>query len=51
MAHAQEQAAFGSLQLKLGLQSMPANIRDNPLRRSRILQRSLNEDANEKLPD
>jgi putative drug exporter of the RND superfamily len=51
LAHVQEQAVFGSLQLKLGLQSMPANIRDNPLRRSRVLQRLLNEDANGKLPE
>ncbi|HEY8501572.1 MAG TPA: MMPL family transporter, partial [Solirubrobacterales bacterium] len=51
MAKALELAALGSLELKLALQSTPANIRNNPLRRSRILQKSLNEDANEKLPE
>ncbi|HMI82168.1 MAG TPA: MMPL family transporter, partial [Solirubrobacterales bacterium] len=51
MANALELAALGSLELKLALQSTPANIRNNPLRRSRILQKSLNEDANGKLPE
>lgn len=51
LANAQELAALGSLELKLGLQSQPANIRSNPLRRSRILQKALNEDANKKLPE
>jgi len=51
LASAQELAALGSLELKLGLQSQPANIRSNPLRRSRILQKALNEDANKKLPE
>jgi RND superfamily putative drug exporter len=51
LANAQELAALGSLELKLGLQSQPANIRNNPLKRSRILQKSLNEEANKKLPE
>jgi putative drug exporter of the RND superfamily len=51
LAQALETASFGSLQIKLGVQNMPANIRINPLKRSRALQKSLNEDANEKLPE
>jgi len=51
LANAQELAALGSLELKLGLQSQPANIRSNPLKRSRVVQKSLNEEANEKLPE
>jgi putative drug exporter of the RND superfamily len=51
LADAQELAALGSLELKLGLQSQPANIRSNPLRRSRIVQKALNEEANKKLPE
>lgn len=51
LANAQELAALGSLELKLGLQSQPANIKNNPLRRSRIVQKALNEEANKKLPE
>jgi RND superfamily putative drug exporter len=46
-----ETASLGSLELKLAVQSTPANIRNNILLRSRKLQKSLNEDANEKLPE
>jgi len=52
LADAQSTAALGALQIKLALRdSIIPNLRLNPLRRSRILQRSLNEDANEKLPE
>jgi RND superfamily putative drug exporter len=45
-------ASFGALGLKLGLRdSILPNLRLNPLRRSRILRRALNEDANGKLPE
>jgi putative drug exporter of the RND superfamily len=50
LAGALETAAIGALAIKLGLQSEITNIRNNHLKRSRILQKSLNEDANEKLP-
>jgi putative drug exporter of the RND superfamily len=51
LADAQETAALGALQLKLGLRdSILPNLRLNPLRRSRILEESLDGDANEKLP-
>jgi RND superfamily putative drug exporter len=45
-------ASLGALQLKLLLRdgSIP-NLRNNPLRISRSLQKSLNEDANGKLPE
>ncbi|MGN6586448.1 MAG: MMPL family transporter [Solirubrobacterales bacterium] len=51
LSSAQELAALGALEIKLAAQSTPANIRANPLRRSRIVQKSLNEEANEKLPE
>jgi RND superfamily putative drug exporter len=51
LADALETAALGTLKIKLAAQSMPANIRANPLRRSRIVEKSLNEEANEKLPE
>ena len=50
LTEALETASFGSLKLKLAVQNSPANIRNNLLNRSRFLQKSLNEDANEKLP-
>ncbi|MGN6258786.1 MAG: MMPL family transporter [Solirubrobacterales bacterium] len=50
LAHALGTASIGSLSLKLALQSEIPNVRNNPLRRSRVLQKSLNEDANEKVP-
>jgi RND superfamily putative drug exporter len=51
LANALQTASIGSLSLKLALQSEIPNVRNNPLRRSRILQKSLNEDANGKLPE
>jgi RND superfamily putative drug exporter len=52
LAEAQSTAALGALQLKLALRdSVIPNLRRNPLRRARILQRALNEDANGKLPE
>jgi RND superfamily putative drug exporter len=50
LASAQELAALGALKIKLAVQSSPANIRANALRRSRLVQKSLNEEGNEKLP-
>jgi putative drug exporter of the RND superfamily len=50
LSDALETASIGALALKLGLQSEVTNIRNNHLKRSRILQKSLNGDANEKLP-
>ncbi len=52
LAEAQGTAALGALQLKLALRdAIIPGLRANALRRSRILQRSLNEDANGKLPE
>jgi RND superfamily putative drug exporter len=51
LREALETAALGSFKFKLAVQSSPANIRNNILLRSRKLQKSLNEDANEKLPE
>jgi RND superfamily putative drug exporter len=50
LAGAQHRAALASLNLKFALQSLPGNLRRNALRRSRSLERSLNEEANETLP-
>jgi RND superfamily putative drug exporter len=52
LANAQHLAALGALQLKLTLRdgSIP-NLRNNPLKLSKALQKSLNEDANEKMPE
>jgi RND superfamily putative drug exporter len=51
LANAQHLAVLGALQLKLTLRdgSIP-NLRNNPLRLSKALQKSLNEDGNTKLP-
>jgi RND superfamily putative drug exporter len=52
LSGAQETAALGALQLKLALRdSTIPNLRANPLRRSRVLQKALNGDANVKLPE
>jgi RND superfamily putative drug exporter len=52
LAEAQATASFGALQLKLLLRdNIIPGLRANSLRRSRVLQKSLNEDANEKLPE
>jgi RND superfamily putative drug exporter len=51
LANAQHTASLGALQLKLLLRdgSIP-NLRNNPLKLSKAQQKSLNEDANTKLP-
>jgi putative drug exporter of the RND superfamily len=51
LAKAQERAALGALGLKLGLPEIANNLNRNGLRRSRILQKSLNQDATVKLPE
>jgi RND superfamily putative drug exporter len=51
LANAQAAAAIGALQIKLALGSaFIPNLRHNALRRSRILEKDLNEEANQKLP-
>jgi putative drug exporter of the RND superfamily len=51
LATAEKQAAFGALKLKIFLRdNIISNIKPNMIRRARILQKSLNEDGNEKLP-
>jgi RND superfamily putative drug exporter len=52
LAQAQETAVFGALQIKLAVRdSLLPNLRQNPLPLSRSVQKSLNEAANEKLPE
>ncbi|HVD85889.1 MAG TPA: MMPL family transporter, partial [Solirubrobacterales bacterium] len=52
LANAQGTAVYGSLNIMLALRdAVIPNLKNNPLRRSRILQKTLNEDANEKLPE
>jgi RND superfamily putative drug exporter len=50
LADAQEKVVFGNLRLKTGLTELVPNLRRNALRRSRIVQRSLNGDANSTTP-
>ncbi len=50
LAGAQHRAALAGLQLKFSLQSLPANLKRNALNRSRKLQKSLNEEAHQKVP-
>ncbi len=50
LAGAQRLAALGALQLKLTTHDMIPNLRHNALRRSRKVQKSLNEESNLKLP-
>jgi RND superfamily putative drug exporter len=50
LAGAQHRAALAGLQLKFGLQSLPGNLRRNALRRSRRLQKSLNQEAHANVP-
>ncbi len=50
LAGAQHRLNLAGLQLKFGLQSLGPNLRRNGLRRSRALQRSLNQEAHETLP-
>ncbi len=51
LAGAQQKAALGSLQLKLSLRDEVPNLRVNALRRARATERSLEQDAHEKLPE
>ncbi|HYG96899.1 MAG TPA: MMPL family transporter, partial [Solirubrobacterales bacterium] len=52
LAQAQETAVFGALQIKLAVRdTLLPNLRQNPLRLSRSVQKALNEAANEKLPE
>jgi putative drug exporter of the RND superfamily len=47
-----DEASFGALGIKLGArEGILANVRANPLPRSKILRKDLNEDANSKLPE
>ncbi|HEX7059225.1 MAG TPA: MMPL family transporter [Solirubrobacterales bacterium] len=50
LADAQEQAAVGSFQIKVGLKNEVRNLRNNPLARSRKLQKTLNEESKLKVP-
>jgi len=51
LATAQERAALASLEVQLALRGgFVPNLRANPLRRSRVVQKSLNELANGKVP-
>ncbi len=50
LAGAQHRAALAGLNVKFALQSLAPNLRRNALRRSRALQRSLEEEANVTLP-
>jgi RND superfamily putative drug exporter len=50
LASAQHRAALAGLQVKFAVQSLGPNLRRNALSRSRRLQKSLNRDAHEKLP-
>jgi putative drug exporter of the RND superfamily len=52
LAAAEETAVFGALNIKVLVRdTLIPDLRANPLRRARILQKALNEDANEKLPE
>jgi RND superfamily putative drug exporter len=50
LAGAEHLASLGALQLKFSTHDLIPNLRHNALRRSRKTQKSLNEDANVKLP-
>jgi len=50
LAGAQHKASIAGLNLKFALQSLAPNLRRNALRRSRNLQRSLNEESKQKVP-
>lgn len=52
LTEAIETASFGALNAKLSVRdALLPNFRDNPLRRSKILRRELNEEANFKVPE
>ncbi len=50
LVQAQHRVAFGNIQLKTGLHELIPDLRRNALRRSRALQKSLNQDAHVTLP-
>ncbi len=50
LTKAQKRIVFGSIQLKTGLHELIPNLRRNGLRRSRKVQKSLNQDSHVKLP-
>jgi RND superfamily putative drug exporter len=50
LAGAQHRAVLGALNVKFALQSLPSNLRHNAFRRSRHLQKSLNQEAHVTLP-
>jgi len=50
LAAAERRAALGGLVIKFGIRDLIPNLRHNALRRSRNVQRSLNEDAHSTLP-
>ena len=51
LAMAQQEATLGALQLKLSLRDEVPNLRVNALRRSRRVEKSLDQDAHNKLPE
>jgi RND superfamily putative drug exporter len=51
LAEAEQEAALGALGLKVGARDLIPNLRDNGLRRSRKLQKALNQDSHVKLPE
>ncbi|HET7120930.1 MAG TPA: MMPL family transporter [Solirubrobacterales bacterium] len=52
LAQAEKRTAFGAFKLKLALRdTVIPNLKGNQIRLSRALQKSLNEEANEKLPE
>jgi RND superfamily putative drug exporter len=50
LAQAQKRVLYGNIQLKTGLHELIPNLRRNALRRSRNVQRSLNQEANVVVP-
>ncbi len=50
LVKAQERVAFGNIQLKVGLHELIPSLRRNALRRSRAVQKSLNQESHVKLP-
>ncbi len=51
LAGAQHQAALAALAIKFGIRDLGPNLRRNALRRSRILQKTLNQDSHVKVPE
>jgi putative drug exporter of the RND superfamily len=50
VAEAQEEAAVGALAIKVGLESIPKNLRNNALNRTLRLEKSLEEDSESTVP-